>query len=316
MTIFIYEHLTSGALADEPFSPGLMREGDAMLQALCRDLITLGHEICVLRDTRLTPLEMPTGSLQVINISAKSDYAAAWRQSLQNYQQFIVIAPETGGILQDLVSALEQHQKYHLGASAEAISLCTDKLACGRLLQQQGLLTPDSYAASDWLQQKPDNSPSWIIKPVDGAGCEQTFRFDTAGTSHFLSQLSQETRQQTIVQPFISGETLSLSLFIDNNDIQLLSVNRQHLAEAGHQLQLKHCEAGCDELVSPGQARQLARQIHATIPGLRGFIGIDLVRNGEALWLIEINPRLTSSYAEPAFRQKGNPALALHQSLQ
>lgn len=314
MTTFIYEHLTSGALAAEPFSSSLMQEGDAMLQALCRDLMDLGQQICILRDVRLPALESHTG-LEVITITSRAEYLAKWQQCQQHYQQFIVIAPETDGILQALVTELEQRQKHHLGSSAQAIRLCTDKLACGRLLQDQGLLTPDSFTASDWLRQRPADGATWIIKPVDGAGCEQTFKLDTAETRLFLSQQSPATRQHTLVQPYIHGEAFSLSLFINGDVIQLMSVNRQHMVQSGQQLQLLHCEPGCDDLIPAQQALKLARQIHAKIPGLWGFIGIDLVRSDDALWVIEINPRLTSSYAEPKFRQKGNPALALHQSL-
>lgn len=315
MTLFIYEHLTSGALADEAFSAGLMHEGDAMLQALCHDLTAFGHALCVMRDARLPELAAPSGYIDVITVSSQADYQQTWQQSLQQYQHFVVIAPETGGILQQLVTMLEQHDKTHYGANSEAISQCSNKLACFKLLQQQHIATPDTFSAQDWLQKATDNDQNWVVKPLDGAGCEQTYRLNNREMKRYLSRLSQDQQSQMIIQPYISGNALSLSLFIEDEAPKLLSVNRQHIVESSHQLTLTHSEP-CPEIqLDQHSVMTLARQIHATMPGLWGFVGIDMVQSADRLWLIEINPRLTSSYADPAFRRDRNPAALLHQYL-
>lgn len=313
MTIFIYEHLTSGALADTVFSEGLMREGDLMLQAVCRDLLALGHTLCVMRDARLPAIEAQPG-LKQIRISTQSDYAAAWQQCQRDYQQFIVIAPETGKVLEQLVRQLEQNNKSHLGATADAIAQCSDKRYCAQLLQQAGLPTPESWLASDWASQTAGEDKKWVCKPIDGAGCEDTFVMTTVALTEFCARQAPAKLQQVLVQPYIEGPALSINLFIDD-EIELLSVNRQHLSQSGSQLHLDYCQPGCDDLLEKQQALKLARQIHATIPGLWGFIGIDLVLSDEALWIIDINPRLTLSYAEPSIRLKANPARALHRKL-
>ncbi|WP_297809111.1 ATP-grasp domain-containing protein [uncultured Methylophaga sp.] len=313
MTIFIYEHLTSGALADTVFSEGLLREGDLMLQAICRDLLVLGHTLCVMRDARLPAIEAQP-ELRQIRITTESDYAAAWLQCQRDYQQFIVIAPETGKVLEQLVRQLEQNNKTHLGATADAIAQCSDKQHCAQLLQRAGLPTPESWLAPDWASQAAGEDKKWVCKPIDGAGCEDTFLMDTQTLSGFITRQTEAHRQQLMVQPYIEGIALSINLFIDD-EIELLSVNRQHLSQSGSQLHLDYCQPGCDDLLEKQQALKLARQIHATIPGLWGFIGVDLVLSDKALWIIDINPRLTLSYAEPAIRLNTNPALALHRKL-
>jgi predicted ATP-grasp superfamily ATP-dependent carboligase len=314
MTIFIYEHLTSGALANTVFSEGLMREGDLMLQAICQDLLALGHDLCILRDARLPEMAAQPG-LKQIRISTQTDYASAWQQCLQHFQYFLVIAPETDAVLEKLVRQLQQNNKSHLGASADAIAQCSDKRRCAQRLQQAGLPTPDSWLAPDWAGQAAGDDKKWVCKPVDGAGCEDTFVMGTAALNAFIAEQTPARRQQMLVQPYIEGIALSINLFI-GDEIELLSVNRQHLSQTGSQLHLDACQSGCDDLLSQQQALQLARQIHATIPGLWGFTGIDLVLSENKLWIIDINPRLTLSYAEPAVRLKANPALALHRTLQ
>jgi hypothetical protein len=43
-------------------------------------------------------------------------------------------------------------------------------------------------------------------------------------------------------------------------------------------------------------AIELACSAAKLIPGLRGYVGVDLVLTGESAQVLEINPRLTTSY--------------------
>ena len=42
-------------------------------------------------------------------------------------------------------------------------------------------------------------------------------------------------------------------------------------------------------------ASRLAQQAVALFPGLQGYVGVDLILAQEEAWLVEINPRLTTS---------------------
>ena len=41
---------------------------------------------------------------------------------------------------------------------------------------------------------------------------------------------------------------------------------------------------------------ELVEEIKNIFPGLRGFVGIDLLVNDKEIFIIEINPRLTTSF--------------------
>ncbi len=309
MTLFIYEHLTSGAMIGEAISASLLREGDAMLKALCHDLLALDCHLTLMRDSRLPQLDDPTGRISVLVVDTPESYRQYWQQSLEHYERFLLIAPETDGLLEQLVNQVDEQHKQHLGCQASTIALCTDKLKCSQWLIENTILTPETQTAPDWLASiHSGKQADWIIKPRDGAGCEQTYKLPTQAAISYLNSLSTLDLEKRIVQPFIEGTALSLSLFVTGQDIHLLSVNRQHINESEHQLHLAYCEASREDLVIPELVSHLTRQIHATIPGLWGFVGIDLVQTADALWLIEINPRLTVSYAESALRQDANPA--------
>jgi hypothetical protein len=57
-------------------------------------------------------------------------------------------------------------------------------------------------------------------------------------------------------------------------------------------------DGGVASLSHPRRAEacELARRAVALMPGLRGYVGVDLVLGEETCWLIEINPRPTTSY--------------------
>lgn len=313
MTVFIYEHLTSGALLNEPFSASLMHEGDAMLRALTQDLLALDQPIQVMRDARLPALPLHP-LLAVHTIATDKEYQHHWQQSLHNNPYAIVIAPETDSVLYKLVSQLEQYPIQHLGCSSTAIEVSSDKYLTWQKLIAQGISTPQTLTLDEWPQAE-HNNDIWIIKPRDGAGCEHTYKFGTDELTDYVAGLSAEQRVQMIIQPYLPGENLSLSIFINNSGAELLSVNHQVIEETAKQLHLRHCLPGCEAPIAKQAIATLIADIRATIPGLWGFVGIDLILAEQKLWVIDINPRLTSSYAEADFRKQQNPALTLHQSI-
>jgi predicted ATP-grasp superfamily ATP-dependent carboligase len=313
MTIFIYEHLTSGALSEEVFSAGLMREGELMLESICRDLLAYGYKVALMRDSRLPALTISTDRLTTYPIQNQLQFTETWQQCQQHYDFFLVIAPETDSILFNFVLPLEQQQKRIFNCSSSAIRLCSDKYLCYQHLKKHHITTPKTFTASDWLREDHSTKAQWIIKPIDGAGCESTYCSDSVDTRQRLSTLPKD---KFIVQTYISGENLSLSLFINEGETQLLSVNIQHIKQDQQQLHLGYCEAQRFDMLSREQALSLANQISHCIDGLSGFVGIDIVKTTNAIYVIEVNPRLTSTYAEPAMREKTNPAETLNKQIQ
>jgi predicted ATP-grasp superfamily ATP-dependent carboligase len=57
-----------------------------------------------------------------------------------------------------------------------------------------------------------------------------------------------------------------------------------------------------DELV------RLANNIAEVLPGLSGYVGVDLIDDNENYVIVDINPRLTSSYVGLSNILKSNPA--------
>jgi predicted ATP-grasp superfamily ATP-dependent carboligase len=165
----------------------------------------------------------------------------------------------------------------------------------------------------------------WVVKPDDGAGGLDTYVFDDAGAAHAEYAARRAAQRETVLQAWVDGEPLSLSLIGDGSCATLVSINHQRIGvaapAAGHAAQVVGFE-GVDidriDRDSPqGRALDaLAQQVVAAVPGLRGFAGIDVVWNPQrGPVVIEVNPRATVAYAGLSARLGRNLAadvLAAH----
>ena len=110
-----------------------------------------------------------------------------------------------------------------------------------------------------------------------------------------------------IVQPYIPGIPASLSVLCYDGSHSLLACNAQRIQITNHRLvysgvavnALAHRRHEFEELVS---------RILEAVPGLRGYIGIDLVITELGPIVMEINPRLTEAYVGLRQSLRFNPA--------
>ncbi len=311
MKIIVYEHFTSGALHGQTLPDELAREGDAMLRAIVEDMLAnTAFKPITLRDNRLADLP----GAQNLPIANSTQYQQIWQQCLNSETLFLLIAPETNGVLQQFAEAVLKASKTLLGSSPEAIAVCSDKRRCGQFLQQHNLPTVETQSADDWLNQPLFTAPI-VCKPNDGAGCVETYYFaETNHAANYLQKLSANERRQQIVQPFYDGQAMSLSLFIEQN-VQILSLNQQ-LINIDQQFSYHGSQVGVPypEKFSYAEAQILVDELQLAMPGLSGFVGVDMLISEQQARIIDINPRLTSSFNQ--LQQLGlSPAALLYQSL-
>ena len=99
-----------------------------------------------------------------------------------------------------------------------------------------------------------------------------------------------------MIQPLLTGEALSLFALFAHGQTILLSINRQHIQQLDYAFVFQGCTVNCADRAE-GLFSRLLERIAAAIPDLWGYAGIDVLRDGENLTVLEINPRLTTSYA-------------------
>jgi predicted ATP-grasp superfamily ATP-dependent carboligase len=313
--VLVYEYISAGGDAAADAAPELLAMGRAMRDAVAGDLARVpGVEVtCVGSAGEGAADGLHAPSLTWRAAPRGHDAVAFVKQEAPRHDAVWVIAPETGGVLAALCGAVDAGR--WIGCDAASLQIAGSKRATVRHLAQAGIGTTRAWSAEAPLQP---GASAWVVKPDDGAGALDTRFYDDLREAEtaFLARLAAQER--VTFEEWVEGDALSLSLLCTPGRAALLSVNWQHIGIEKGQLAYKGVTVGAislDSLVGHACA-ELAARVARALPGLAGFVGIDLVWDRErGPVLIEINPRVTCAYAGLSARLDTNLAarvLAAH----
>jgi len=301
MRIFVYEHITGGGFAGRPLPRVLAREGLAMRTALIADLAAIGrHDIVTTTDVRVAGVA-PQG-VQVVGIDSGDGRRSggATIDAVIDFADAVwLIAPETGRCLERLTARIERRGRMVLGAGAAAVRRAADKSRLPRSLARLGIPHPQTAlidASIDARAIARNLGYPVVIKPARGAGCcgvglarnprELGGALDAANRERGTGPL--------VMQRYVKGRAASVSLLADGRCAMPLAVNAQRvIASTG--FSYRGGVTPFDHPMAAAAATAAARTC-AAIPGLRGYVGVDLVLTEAGPVVIEVNPRLTMSY--------------------
>jgi predicted ATP-grasp superfamily ATP-dependent carboligase len=225
----------------------------------------------------------PRQAHQIVPLEAGHDPAPIWRRLMASADIVWPVAPETGGALQNAAAEARHLCDRVLISDDATLAITSSKRRTAAHLARHGIATVPTYLVGEAL---PPSSLGWVIKPDDGAGAEATYR----------AKAPPQENGTIVIQPFIAGAVLSLSLLARNGEAWLLSCNIQEVAPDGDGFTYRSFIAGGAE---PRRAalEPIAHAVAAALPGLWGYIGIDIIDAADGPKVLEINPRLTTSYA-------------------
>jgi predicted ATP-grasp superfamily ATP-dependent carboligase len=298
MKILIHEFITGGALGSSAIAPTLLAEGRMMLGALLADLLQLPeHELLLLVDRgRVEPIPLHP-RLRVRDIGG--DYHHAFRTAVKEVDAALLIAPETGGVLGGLTAFVESRGRLVLGSSSTAVACAGDKARTHRALRAHRIPTPETHQVG-----KSDDLASLarhfgypvVVKPLDGAGCQAVLiaRRETELRSALLSAVRETGQDTHLVQRYIHGVHASVSVMTDGVRSLPLTLNRQEI-KGRNRLRYHGGRVPLDHPLSSLAFRR-AEQVVSAITGLKGYVGLDMVLTDREAVVIEVNPRLTTSY--------------------
>ncbi|CAG0970325.1 hypothetical protein MTYP_01224 [Methylophilaceae bacterium] len=279
-----------------------------MRDALLADLSAIdGLELICCHDRRLPapPVKYP------IMLDVRDDVWQVWSDAIEQSDAVWMIAPETSGVLLRLTELAAAKRKLLLGCQPSAVKLASSKYETCRALQRAGISAIPTYTAREWMaaEWQDEASGRWVVKPDDGVSCDDAACFDRVGD--VIDWLKQGRESTHIVQPYRHGVAGSLSLLCRDGQAWLLSCNRQKVVmESGRFVYRGGIINGLSEYWEPFD--RLARQIAGALPDLAGYVGVDVVvvvdDNPARIEVLEINPRLTTSYAGLGKATGRNPA--------
>ena len=287
MRIFALEYATGGGVLERPALAHCRPEGAAMLRALAGDLADIPpHEVVIAVDDAATTAWPPRVRYQ--RIAAADRVAESWEAMMTAADAVWIVAPETGGILAGLTRRAERLGKPVLGCPASAVELAASKLATARHLARHGVRVVPTAPVS---AEPPASETGWVVKPDDGVGSEDTWFCATAETVHRTAARAANA----VVQPFIAGDPISISILAQRGRAWILSCNTQDVRREGGALAYRGGTVGGAEQLRPALA-PIAAAVAQALPQLWGYVGIDLIATAKGPVVLEINPRLTCSY--------------------
>ncbi len=307
MEVLVYEFFSAGGSwqwRDTLETTSLLREGAAMVAAVADELERLDHvNPVVIRDRRLSRSMMQQAG-QVVWVDDSQAEQQEFDRLVARADWTILVAPEWDDILLQRARRCLQQGGRLLGPGPELIQLASDKVALAHDLQQYDLPVPAGCAL-----QRGDPLPDGfdypaVLKPRFGAG--------SAGIRWIVDSADQVAWDARFddyrLESYCPGVPASVAVLMGPAGNVVLPPCYQSLSRDRTFLYLGGQVPINDELVE--RAEQLALRVAAVLPSGVGYVGLDIVLGEDSQQdvLIEVNPRLTTSYVGLSTLVNGNLA--------
>jgi predicted ATP-grasp superfamily ATP-dependent carboligase len=306
LKILIYEHACGGGFAEGAVSPGILAEGFGMLRLCAANLKTAGHEVTVIIDEGLSRLNPPIEA-DFIPIFNFQDAQQTILKKCADIDAAYIIAPETDGTLYALVQLIEQNGIPTLNSNSNAIQAVSNKANLYRTIEnsfdKQKVKTPKTIQVNvsqcDKATLMTEFDFPLIVKPVDGVGCSGlSVVEDDSQVSEAIEKIDAEFASETfLVQEYLKGEAVSVSLLCTDTQTLPISLNKQNIV-----LSTTKGASGYIGGVVPfdhdmkSDAFKTAEATVNCFSGLKGYVGVDMILTDSGPVVIDVNPRLTTSF--------------------
>lgn len=308
MRIFLYEWATGGGLVEEPgpLPASLVREGAAMLGALAADLQRIPDcRVTVLRDPRV--VQLSSSGSEVVEVLSRFSHDEEIERVGAESDATILIAPEFDGILWKAARRIVAAGGRLISPSPEFIRLTADKHRTCEMLKAAGVPVPEGRVLEPDEPLPADFAYPAVLKPIDGAGSQDSYFVRDA---HDVPPAYAWPRR---VERYIPGMPASAAMLCGPVGRVGLMPCRQRISEDGRLRYL-----GGELPLAAGfadRAKSLAERAVAALPTTVGYVGVDLVLgrepDGSEDAVIEVNPRLTTSYVGLRAAARSNLAEAM-----
>lgn len=323
-SILVFEYYTSTGLDDLCISS----EAAALVNGLVDDL--KDEDVYFLLSKKYAYLGDDKDANIIILDEDKSENALEdfLIENVSKFKRSIFIASEEENNLYDLTKFLEDNGVKLYVSNADSTGRCSDKFEMFIALKSDVIqpftykitLSPDinwkkpilfnlksfnmdkeryEFGLDDGIFDKIDINTKFIAKPINGVDCEDIKIIESKEDIDDLENIFKEG-SDVLIQEFIEGEVLSVSLISDGSDVIPLSLNKQDVeitkdkqSYLGGQVLYNH----------PAKDQIFEAAINAVkaVEGLKGFIGVDLIAKekddgGYEIYIIEINSRFTTPY--------------------
>jgi tyramine---L-glutamate ligase len=302
----LYEHVSGGGYAGHHISPNILAEGFAMLRTVASDFKAAGHEVTIMLDDRISKLNPPINADCTVPVIYPEETTRFLTSLASINDASYIIAPETGQILESYVELMEKTGKISLNSQSSAIKQVANKANFQKILQKNQVNTPNSLVFStdeNLTAIKREINEKLccpiVFKPADGASCSglSIVNDDSQIIAGIEKIKAESSAKQFVVQEFIIGEAVSVSLLVSNGKALAISLNKQNVNVASPDKTSSYL-GGCVPFDNSLKEETflMAEKVVECFSGLRGYVGVDFVLGKDKPFVVDVNPRLTTSY--------------------
>ncbi|HEV7279476.1 MAG TPA: ATP-grasp domain-containing protein [Pirellulaceae bacterium] len=298
MKVLIYEFVAGGgafACNMTPEGP-LLDEGRAMVEAVARDWAALpGAEVDLAWDSRLEPDRTLNVRFRFIDSEQEERDLL---DSSGEYDVTIVIAPELAHALLERVQWVEQAGGALLCPGSATVSVGADKLATEAVLRSAGdngsgrVCMIPSIPWDEFCKFEGSYRGNWVVKPRDGVGGERVIC--VGSVKQACEIVTPDIRSTYLVQPYVPGKPASVAALGGPTPVILPPSAQSIVWKKGAPLY-----GGGEILTDPDEiqmAHDAMRFALAKLPPFVGYLGVDLILTPDGPRIVEVNPRMTTSY--------------------
>jgi predicted ATP-grasp superfamily ATP-dependent carboligase len=324
----ILEYIVGGGLMNvdsDSLSPSFRNEGWTMLSTIAQD-----WERCKTQDEPwevIAPIDprvpnwfkLPASNVYR-TLDSSANFLDQWCRFAVDADAILLIAPESGGELTRLANAIDEVSDARLGCRSPFLERTSNKLMMADYIADEYLhpqtLTPAQFRM--FVRSRTSTaSRQWVMKPIDGAGCDGIWRGSTEALATFLDE--QTTCPDSLIQDYLPGQAASVAAWVtDKGRLWLPPVWQDIQWESqtfasGNTLDHPSYLGGSGPIDSAhwSAIHNFGNRILDLLgPGALGWVGLDFVLNlnsgNPRCTIIEVNPRWTTSYAGLRQLYRGN----------
>jgi len=294
MHVFLYEWITGGGLMEQPgrLPATMLVEGAAMISALAADFAAVEDcRVTVLRDMRVA--ELPLRRCEVVEVQSSSDWREEFDRLAAQAEWSLIVAPEFDNILRDTLKRAREVGARLLNASDEFVAIASNKQRTAQRLLSANVAAPEAVIVeAEQVKLPRDFLYPAVLKPLDGAGSQHTLL--VTGPHDEPPPYPWPRR----LERFYVGRPASVAALCGPASRRMLPPCWQRLSSDGRFAYEGGAIVDVPELAR--RATVLASHALDAMPPALGYVGVDLVLgndpDGDEDVVIEINPRLTTSY--------------------
>ena len=306
-SILVFEYFTASGEKDKC----IISEAEALIFALLDDLADVNVDLVINESYESIIKDYDNVNPILIDV----DVIDWLKDNAANFSRAIFIAAENNNNLYNITKILEENNVKTYTSSAEACFKTSDKYETYEALpieipQPRSFrfkIDPKGYwkraienLHEKWQAEDPLTPLKLIIKPLMGVDCENIVILEKIEDLTLDLDKIFVPGSRIIVQEYIEGIDVSVSLISDGKKAIPLSFNQQFVELKNDKGTYMGGKLPFDNEYKD-EAIEIAVKAVEAMDGLKGFVGVDLIINSDeqdiySVYLLEINSRFTTPY--------------------